>query len=136
MASKIELQAVSAAVIDRWGVPDRRGKTKKWWSDLYFETEWNRVQNELTMVEYEEFLRLCAVCGVPSSKELPIFRSVICSIAKYGDTGFGEKPEDMTRIVYWFQHVPEAVSGIQAGTTQDQHRSDSGAQVQSPRQPQ
>jgi hypothetical protein len=27
-------------------------------------------------------------------------------IDRYGDDGYGDKPADMSRIIYWFQHVP------------------------------
>jgi hypothetical protein len=60
----------------------------------------------LTADEWEEFLRVCAEAGIPKRAELDTFRAVVRMIDRYGDDGYGDKPADMSRIVYWFQHVP------------------------------
>jgi hypothetical protein len=60
----------------------------------------------LAMEEWEEFLRICSKAGTPKRAELDVFRSVLRMLDRYGDDGYGDKPADMSRIVYWFQHVP------------------------------
>jgi hypothetical protein len=62
----------------------------------------------LTMEEWEEFLRICGEAGTPKRAELDVFKSVLRCIDRYGDDGYGDKPAEMSRIVYWFQHVPPA----------------------------
>jgi hypothetical protein len=64
----------------------------------------------LTMDEWEEFLRVCGEAGTPQRVQLDTFRAVLRMIDRYGDDGYGDKPADMTRVVYWFQHVPPARS--------------------------
>jgi hypothetical protein len=60
----------------------------------------------LSVDEWAEFLRICGEAGTPPRAELDVFRSVLRCIDRYGDDGYGDKPTDMSRIVYWFQHVP------------------------------
>jgi hypothetical protein len=64
----------------------------------------------LTADEWAEFLRICGEAGTPERAELDTFRSVLRCIDRYGDDGYGDKPQDMSRVVYWFQHVPPARS--------------------------
>jgi len=97
---------VAQAVMDRWGLRDRGGNVNKhWWREFCFESGWSRMENKLTMAEWEEFLRVCGEAGVAPSNELRVFRSVLGMISRYGDDGYGDRPADMSRIVYWFQHV-------------------------------
>ena len=96
---------VAQAVVDRWGVRDRRGKINRWWSELFFESGWSRIEKKLTMAEWEEFLRVCGEAGVAKSDELRTFRTVLGLISHHGDDGYGDRPADRSRIVYWFQHV-------------------------------
>jgi hypothetical protein len=97
--------SVERAVLDRWGVSDRRGKTNRWWSEFFWESGWARMENKLNTEEFEEFLRLCDVSGVAKSNEFNTFRTVVKLMSRYGDDGYGDRPADMTRVVYWFQHV-------------------------------
>jgi hypothetical protein len=60
----------------------------------------------LTLEEWEEFLRICGEAGVPKSAELKMFESTMHLLDRHGDDGYGDKPAEMSRIVYWFQHVP------------------------------
>jgi hypothetical protein len=60
----------------------------------------------LTADEWAEFLRISEEAGTPQRAQLDVFRSVLRMIDRYGDDGYGDKPEDMSRVVYWFQHVP------------------------------
>jgi hypothetical protein len=60
----------------------------------------------LTVDEWGEFLRVCGEAGTPQRAQLDVFRSVLRMIDRYGDDGYGDKPADMSRIIYWFQHVP------------------------------
>jgi hypothetical protein len=64
----------------------------------------------LTVGEWEEFLRVCGEAGTPQRAQLDVFKSVLRMIDRYGDDGYGDKPADMSRVVYWFQHVPPARS--------------------------
>jgi hypothetical protein len=64
----------------------------------------------LTVGEWEEFLRVCEEAGTPQRAQLETFRSVLRCIDRYGDDGYGDKPAEMSRVVYWFQHVPPARS--------------------------
>jgi hypothetical protein len=57
------------------------------------------------MEEWEEFLRIVAESGTPESAELHAFRYTIRFIDHYGNDGYGDRPADMSRIIYWFQHV-------------------------------
>ena len=100
-----ELKTVAHAVIERWGVRDSRGRTNKWWSELLFESSWNRLEHQLSIAEWEEFLRLCSDTGVPKSQELRTFRSMMALLSYHGDDGYGDRYADMSHIVYWFQHV-------------------------------
>jgi hypothetical protein len=63
----------------------------------------------LTVDEWAEFLRICGEAGTPQRAQLDTLRSVLRCIDRYGDDGYGDKPADMSRIIYWFQHVPPAV---------------------------
>ena len=67
----------------------------------------------LTMEEWEEFLRVCRDTGV--ADELATFRRMVQLVDRHGDDGYGDKPTDMSRVVYWFQHV--------APVTRDRSRS-------------
>ena len=96
------------AVIARWGVPDRRGKTNRWWIDFFFESGLQRINargTALTVEEFEEFLGVCKDAGVAKEAELRTFKAVLGMIERHGDDGHGDKPAEMSRIVYWFQHV-------------------------------
>ena len=42
---------------------------------------------------------------MPRDAEEQHFRSLIRLIARHGDDGHGDRPADMTRVVYWFQHL-------------------------------
>ena len=53
----------------------------------------------------EEFLRVGGEAGVTQSDELRVFRNVLGLMSCYGDDGYGDRPADMSRVVYWFQHV-------------------------------
>jgi hypothetical protein len=53
---------------------------------------------------------VCGEAGTPQRAQLETFRSVLRMIDRYGDDGYGDKPTDMSRIIYWFQHVPPARS--------------------------
>jgi hypothetical protein len=64
----------------------------------------------LSVEEWGEFLRICGEAGTPQRAQLDTFRSVLRCIDRYGDDGYGDKPADMSRIIYWFQHVPPARS--------------------------
>ena len=59
----------------------------------------------LTMEEWEEFRRICRDAGVSASDELDTFRRMIQLLDRHGDDGYGDRPADMPRITYWFQHV-------------------------------
>ena len=50
-----EHEQVAQAIIDRWGVRDRRGKINRWWSEFFFESGWGRVENKLSVEEWREF---------------------------------------------------------------------------------
>ena len=69
----------------------------------------------LTMEEWEEFRRICRDAGVSASDELDTFRRMVQLLDRHGDDGYGDKPADMPRITYWFQHV--------APVTRDRSRS-------------
>ena len=102
------MSEVHKAVIARWGVPDRRGKTNRWWIDFFFDSGLQRIttgETPLTIEEFEEFLRVCKDAGVAKEAELRTFRAVLGMIERHGDDGHGDKPAEMSRIVYWFQHV-------------------------------
>ncbi len=60
MTEQQQHQAVARAVIERWGVRDRRGRTNKWWSELFFESGWSRLEKTLSVAEWEDFCG-CAV---------------------------------------------------------------------------
>ena len=102
------MEEIAKAVIARWGVPDRRGKTNRWWIDFFFESGLQRInagETPLTVEEFEEFLGVCKDAGVAKEAELRTFRAVLDMIERHGDDGHGDKPAEMSRIVYWFQHV-------------------------------
>jgi hypothetical protein len=62
----------------------------------------------LTMEEWEEFLRISGEAGTPQRAQLTVFESTMRLLDRHGDDGYGDKPAEMSRIVYWFQHVPPA----------------------------
>ena len=102
------MSEVHKAVIARWGVPDRRGKTNHWWIDFFWTCGFKSVsqsETPLTIEEFEEFLGVCKDAGVAKEAELRTFRAVLGMIERHGDDGHGDKPAEMSRIVYWFQHV-------------------------------
>jgi hypothetical protein len=68
------------------------------------------VDVALRAEEWDEFLRICGEAGVPQRAQLETFRAVLRLIDRYGDDGQGDKPADVSRVVYWFQHVPPARS--------------------------
>ena len=103
--SAAEQQQVAHAIIDRWGICDRRGKTNRWWSEFYFESGMARLESKFKMSELEEYLRLCDEAGVAKSDEFRIFRIMMNNMGRHGDDGYGDRPTNMSRVVYWFQHV-------------------------------
>ena len=64
-----EHEQVAQAIMDRWGVRDRRGKINRWWSEFVFESGWGRMENKLNVEEWREFLFLCDETGVAKSDE-------------------------------------------------------------------
>ena len=100
-----EVKAVAEAVIERLGRRDRRGRAGAWWAVMFHETGWSRLEPGLSLAEWHEFLRLCSEAGVSRSDEERHFRSMIKLLSRHGNDGYGDRPADMTRIVYWFQHL-------------------------------
>ena len=94
-----DAKAVMAAVVDRLG--GRRGAA--WWGDMI--RDWTRVEPALSLAEWEDFVRLCGEAGVPRELEKQHFRSLVRLMSEYGNDGYGDRPADMTRVVYWFQHL-------------------------------
>ena len=47
-----EHEQVAQAIMDRWGVRDRRGKINRWWSEFFFESGWGRMENKLNVEEW------------------------------------------------------------------------------------
>ena len=72
------------------------------WSDLMLSCGLSRVG--LSEEEWCEFLRVCSESGV-TGDGFATFRNMIKLMDRHGDDGYGDKPSDMSRIVYWFQHV-------------------------------
>ena len=97
--SGVETKAVMAAVVQRLG--GRRGNA--WWGEMV--REWMRLDPALSLAEWEEFLRLCGEAGVPREAEERHFRCLVDMMATYGNDGYKNRPADMTRVVYWFQHL-------------------------------
>ena len=97
--SGAETKAVMDAVVQRLG--GRRGNA--WWGDMV--REWMRLQPALSLAEWDEFLRLCGETGVPSDAEKQHFRALVDMMARYGNDGYNDRPAEMTRVVYWFQHL-------------------------------
>ncbi len=64
-----------------------------------------RLDPALSLAEWEEFLRLCGEAGVPRDAEERHFRFLVGLMATYGNDGYKDCPADMTRVVYWFQHL-------------------------------
>ena len=58
----------------------------------------------LSEEEWCEFLRVCSESGV-TGDGFATFRNMIKLMDRHGDDGYGDKPRDMSRVVYWFQHV-------------------------------
>ena len=100
-----EKKAVREAVIERLGRRDRRNRAGAWWAAMIHETGWMHLEPALSLAEWQEFLRLCGEAGVPRDAEERHFRSLIRLLARYGNDGYGDRPADMTRVVYWFQHL-------------------------------
>ena len=94
-----ETKAVMDAVVKRMG--GRRGI--HWWGDNA--REFMRLQPALSLAEWEEFVRLCQETGVPREAEKQHLRALVNNMATYGNDGMGDKPPEMTRVVYWFQHL-------------------------------
>ena len=111
-----EANRVAKAVIDRWGEPDRRGRTNRWWGELFFQSGWRDLENKLTMPEWEEYLRTCSVMGLEKADEIRIFRKMLSLINRHGDDGHGDRPAEMSRIVYWFQHADNCPTPRAANT--------------------
>ena len=40
-----------------------------------------------------------------NAKRAETARRVKELIERYGDTGFGDKPDDMNRVIYWISHL-------------------------------
>ena len=97
--SEVETKAVMAAVVERLG--GRRGNA--WWGEMV--REWMRLEPALSQAEWEDFLRLCNEAGVPRHAEERHFRFLVGLKATYGNDGYGDRPANMTRVVYWFQHL-------------------------------
>ena len=97
--SGVETKAVMAAVVKRLG--GRRGNA--WWGEMV--REWMRLDPALSLAEWEEFLRLCGEAGVPRDAEERHFRFQVRLLATYGNDGYGDRPADMIRVVYWFQNL-------------------------------
>ena len=68
----------------------------------------------LTMEEFTEFQRVCRDSGLGASEERPTFEKMVKLMYRYGDSGFGQKPTDMSRVVYWYQHAMSDGSGQMA----------------------
>ena len=79
----------------------RGGKAQ--WANLWWESGLKTAG--LNSAEFAEFKEACAVTGIPASEQLATFSKMLKMIESYGDTGYGDKPDDMSRIAYWFQHV-------------------------------
>jgi hypothetical protein len=95
-ASPPAMAEVAAAIKNRFQVP--RGEV----ADLMRSV----AAVQLTAAEFSDFLRICDEAGTPPRAQLDTLRAVLRCIDRYGDDGYGDKPADMSRVVYWFQHVP------------------------------
>ena len=100
-----EKKAVREAVIERLGSRDRRNRAGAWWAAMIHETGWVHLEPALSLAGWHDFLRLCGEVCAPRDAEEQHFRSLIRLIARHGDDDHGDRPADMTRIVYWFQHL-------------------------------
>jgi hypothetical protein len=87
---------VAAAIKQRFQVP--RGEV----ADLMRSV----AAVQLTAAEFADFLHICEEAGTPQRAQLETLRAVLRKIDRYGDDGYGDKPAEMSRVVYWFQHVP------------------------------
>ena len=59
--------------------------------------------------EREELAAFCAHVGLTDREsQLDAHHGIIHSISRYGDDGFGDKPEGMSRVQYWAQHLDVA----------------------------
>ena len=67
---------------------------------MIHETGWVHLEPALSLAEWHDFLRLCGEVGVPRDADEQHFRSLIRLIARHGDDGHGDRPADMTRVVY------------------------------------
>ena len=97
--------AVAKAIQEHFDLRSKRAA----WSDLMLNCGLSHVG--LTVEEWQEFRRACSDSGVAASAELATFRDMIRLMDRHGDDGHGDKPVDMSRIVYWFQHVAPATRG-------------------------
>ncbi len=62
----------------------------------------------LTMEEWEEFRRVCRDTG--TTDELATFHRMLKLLDRHGDDGYGDKPTEMSRVVYWFQHAAQPIT--------------------------
>ena len=66
----------------------------------------------------EEMALLAAHTEVYALRESPTFHAACGLVAnrvanlidRYGDTGYGDKPPDLDRATYWFQHLPDKIA--------------------------
>ena len=53
-------------------------------------------------------------------------RAIMDMIRRYGDDGMGDKPPEMSRVAYWFQHID--MDDIQGQLRTEQRRADKRAE--------
>ena len=102
--SSLEVMATTCAaeaIQEHFGLGSKSKRAA--WSDLMLNCGLSRVG--LTVEEWQFFRRACSESGVVASAELATFRDMIRLMDRHGDDGHGDKPVDMSRVVYWFQHV-------------------------------
>ena len=57
------------------------------------------------------------------SDEFRTFRIMVNFMSRHGDDGYGDRPADMTRIIYWFQHVDNVPEPAAPRLARDRERS-------------
>ena len=107
----VAMSAVYSTVLTYFDLHGRNKRMAR--SELMLHYGLSRIG--LTMEEWEEFRRICRDAGVSASDELDTFRRMVQLLDRHGDDGYGDRPADMPRITYWFQHV--------APVTRDRNRS-------------
>ena len=103
---KVEMKKCKKKKVEINNFVEKEDEMKNFTKKLYFRR--STYSDEIQFTELEvDILREYTKMMSGKTRGDPMWNAVMnvkCLIDRYGDTGFGDKPEHMNRVEYWLYH--------------------------------